>query len=168
MPSRHRYKCLNPDCPSMTDARKSMTFVAMNSPHPNCPHCRCMKLEDWGEAINIGVADSITHALNQGTDNNLQRIADRYGLSDMSNKDGQAVKRAAPTPAVDPKGDPAKLVTVGGYQVSADAAAVGGCVNMNNVTSPLSAKIGEATPNKTSPMMKQMTNVVAAHTGQTA
>lgn len=153
MPASHRYKCLNPNCPSMTDARKSMTFVTMNSPQPECPHCGCLKLEDWGEAINImGGASENT----QNSDRNFRNIAEKYGLTDMNNKDGQGVKRAAPSPENGP------TVSVGGYQVPASVAGAGGCMNLPNVGVPMKAQVNQATP-KNSPMMKQMTNVVAEH-----
>jgi hypothetical protein len=155
MPSRHRYKCLNHNCPTYTDKNKSLTFVAMNSPMPTCPHCSCIKLEDCGEAMNIMGGLS---ANSQNSDSNFRRIADRYGLSDMNNKDGQAVKRSAPEPVG------GATVSIGGYQVPLASAASGACAHMPGMSVPMKAAVGQGS-SKPSSMMKGMTRVVAEHKG---
>ncbi len=156
MPARHRYKCLNNNCLSHTDQKKSMTFVALQSPQPTCPHCGAIKLEDWGEAINHmgGLSDN-----SKNSDTNFKRVADRYGLTDMNNKDGQAVKRPANSaPASGP------TVKIGGIEVPISQAASGACVNMPNMAKSMTAPINQATP-KNAPLMREMTRVVGEHKG---
>ncbi len=154
MPARHRYKCLNPNCPSMTRKTKSMTFDAMNSPMPECPHCGSRRLEDWGVAVNVmgGLSDN-----SKNSDQNFRRIADRYGLSDMSNKDGQAAKRPAPAPK---SNEP--TVKVGGLDIPASVAGSGGCVNLPHMAKPMKAQIGTAHANPIS-SLRGMTQIAAEH-----
>jgi hypothetical protein len=154
MPARHRYKCLNPNCPSMTDKRKPMTFDAMNSPMPTCPHCASRRVQDWGEAINHmgGLSDNT-----KNSDRNFRNVADRYGLTNMDNKDGRAVKRPHVSP---PTQGPS--VKIGGIEVPAGMAAGAACVNLPG----MAQKIPQATAPRSapkSPMMKQMTRVVGEH-----
>lgn len=86
MPSKHTYKCLNPRCkPSKS---RPITFKAMNSPQPTCPDCGSIKLEDWGEAVNVMSVGGETRRI----DSELKSIASHHGMSNMSNKGGKAVK----------------------------------------------------------------------------
>lgn len=158
MPQRHRYKCLNPNCPSMTRSTRPLTFSAMNSPMPCCPQCGGRRLEDWGEDINVmgGASDNT-----KNSDNNFRRIADQYGLTDMNNKDGQAVKRHKPAPAAK-SNEP--TVKVGGIDVPMSLAGSAGCANIPGMAQSLKAQIGAGSPSN-SPMMKQMTRVAAEHKG---
>lgn len=159
MPQRHRYKCLNYAVPHVPS--RPITFVAMNSPMPECPQCGSRRLEDWGEAWETGVVGGDAHADTKHTDATFRRVADRYGLTDMNNKDGQAVKRpAAPKPVAGMQ--PGATVNIGGYQVPLSQAASGACVHMPGMAKPISAPINQSTP-KHSPMMNKMTNVVAEH-----
>lgn len=88
MPSRHRYKCLNPDCPSLLSKARSLTFITMNSPQPTCPMCGCIKLEDWGEAVEMNVGSGSVKRI----DNTLNGLAKSYGMTDITNKDGGPAK----------------------------------------------------------------------------
>lgn len=158
MPAKHKYKCLNPEC-------GGTLFIAMNSPAPACPRCDSIKSENWGQdngplgiyrsmrAGPTGLSETTRH-----TDSTIQHMADRYGLSDISNKDGKAAKgRAMPAPT-------GPMVKVGGYEVSADAAAAGACTRLP-MTVPLKAAINSANSAK-SPMLGGMTRVVAEHKGR--
>lgn len=162
MPARHRYKCLNYErCPCYNGAsNKIPVFVAMNSPMPQCPHCGARRLEDWGEAIETGIIGGAARAHIQNSDANLRRVAERYGLADMNNRDGQAVKRAAPS-APSSSG---RTISVGGYQMPLESVASGACVNMPGLAKPIpvNPKASNAVP-KNSPMMRQMTRVVGEH-----
>lgn len=89
MPARHTYKCLNPRCKPAKS--RSITFVTMNSPQPTCPDCGSIKLEDWGEAHNVGFIGGETRRIDAG----LKDIASHHGLTNMSNKGGKAVKGSA-------------------------------------------------------------------------
>ena len=155
MPARHRYKCLNPDCPSMTDAAKDMTFVALNMPQPTCPHCAAIRLEDWGEAVNImgGVSPAT-----KSNDAGLRALAGRHGLTDMSNRGGKAVKStSSPTAA---GSEP--TVNVGGAAVPMSVAASAGCVNMPSMARKLTPPTGSANVTQ-GPKIGAMTRVVGEH-----
>lgn len=163
MPAKHKYKCLNPNCSGPGNRSHTDLFSAMNSPMPECPSCGGRRLEDWGECveregwIRITTAGPTNFDTVKRSDNNLRRVADRYGLTDMNNKDGQAVKRS-PTPSA----APGPMVNVGGYQVPASVAASGGCMTIPGIGVPMKTEINKAEV-KSSPMMKRMTRVVAEH-----
>ena len=152
MPAKHKYKCLNPNC-------QGTLFIAMNAPTPECPRCGARKKEDWGpdngpEGIyrsrdaTFGRSGSLKQS-----DANLRRIADRYELTNISNKDGRAAKSAPQAPTGGP------TMKIGGYDVPVSESA--GCHRLP-VTVPLTAKVNVA---KTahSGMVKSMTRVVAEH-----
>lgn len=142
----------------MTDATKAMTFIAMNMPQPTCPHCSAIRLEDWGEAINIMGGSS---AATQNSDASLRALADRHGLTDMSNRGGKAIKANSPPPAAS-SNEP--TVNVGGVAVPMSVAATGGCVNMPSMARKLTPATG--TPSSTNaPKIGSMTKVVAEHKG---
>lgn len=159
MPARHRYKCLNMECPG--PPRKACTglFIAMNAPTPECPACGSTKLEDWGGdpgregwcmARNAapGASSDLKH-----DDRTLRRIADRHGLTNMSNAGGKPVRQAA-TPADGPK------INYNGIDVPM-VGEKGACVNVPSMARPLEGTWkGAGTPSK---MLKGMTNVVAEH-----
>lgn len=155
MPAKHKFKCLNDNC-------NVRMFVSMTAPTPVCPKCRGIKTEDYGTTTyDLGYHQTSSFGIGTGvlkqSDANLRRIADRYGLTDMSNKDGQAVKRP---PKQQSTGEKVKLA---GYEVPADAA--GSCHRLG-VTSKLKGpQIQEVNPN-ISPMLKQNTRVVAEHKGK--
>lgn len=140
-------------------------FVAMNSPPPACPKCGSVKVEDFGVTTfdlgktlrsNFGISSSDSAA--KQSDKNLRRIADRYELTDMNNKDGQAVKRAAPAAPAS-----GRVTSIGGYQVPESAAA--GCHRLP-VTAKLKGPQIQGTNMNKSPMLKGMTRVVAEHKGK--
>lgn len=158
MPSMHSYKCLNPNC---KDAHYDWfnTFNAMNSPLPQCPTCSGIKLEDRGVYIpsSVMISGAQSHENTKNTDANLRRTAERYGLTDMNNKDGQAVKRAAPPARMD---SPlaGQHVKVGGYDLPFGA----GCHNIPSAAQKIPTA---SVPVKasSSAMMNKMTRVVGEH-----
>lgn len=159
MPARHRYKCLNPNC-------FIVMFVAMNDHIMECPKCSSRKVADGGETtFDEGYTQSSSVAFHSSdsavkqSDANLRRIADKFGLTNMDNSGGQAVKRAAPTPAAQPN-EP--TVSVGGVAVPVSQAQSGACINLPELAQKLPTATGARTPNK-SAMLKQMTNVRAEH-----
>lgn len=133
----------------------------MNSPTPACPACGSIRLEDQGEhkpySPMISTGQSKERAKN--TDDNFRRVADRYGLTDMNNKDGQAVKRSAPPPIV-----AGPTVNIGGYQVPLSQAGAGACVNMPGMAQKIPSN-PNASIKKSGSMSKmmQMTRPVAEH-----
>jgi hypothetical protein len=140
----------------MTSKNKSLTFDAMNDRIVECPHCGSRRCEDWGEAINVmgGLSDNT-----KNSDTNFRNVADRYGLTDMNNKDGQAVKRAAPR--VQPqRNEP--TVKVGGIDVPVSMASGAGCINLPGMAQkiPQSQTVRQAPK---SDMMRKMTRAVAEH-----
>ncbi len=113
MPAKHAYKCLNYDrCPSYAKKNLQPFFTAMNSPQPTCPHCGSIKLEDGGVARNIMSISGDTRRIDAG----LKDIAAHHGLTNMSNKDGKAIKGTAAAPA---KGD-FGAINVNGVNVPVD------------------------------------------------
>lgn len=140
------------------DKNKSLTFVAMNSPMPACPHCGAIRLQDCGEVMNImgGASDNT-----RNSDANFRRIADRYGLTDMNNKDGKAVRGAAAAPSS------GQMVSVGGIQIPMEQAMRGECINKPEMAQkiPTASKDSARRPvsEKNRGLMKQMTKVVAEH-----
>lgn len=163
MPQKHIYKCLNPEC---SDGKQEWfnNFVAMNSPMPSCPTCKSIRLHDGGiytpPNVMVSAGQSREHA--QNTDSNFRRIADKYGLTDMNNKNGQPVKRGAPAP-VQQNAPPGATVNIGGYQVPFSAAAGGQCVHMPSMSQKIPTSNGAMPMKKDSKMMRDMTNVVASH-----
>lgn len=91
----------------------------------------------------------------KNSDQNFRRIADRYGMTDMSNKDGKAIK----APSANTSGP---SVNFGGMQVPMDAAASGACVNMPSMAKPL-AQSSAIRHKPDSNMLKNLTSVVAKH-----
>lgn len=158
MPQKHIYRCLNSECP---DGKQEWFngFVAMNSPMPACPTCKSIRLRDDGiyTPPNVMVSTGQAKAHADNTDNNFRRIADKYGLTDMNNKDGQAVKRAAPVAQSGP------TINLGGYQVPASAAAGGQCVHLPGMAQKIPSSNGPGPVKRDSAMMKDMTRVVANH-----
>lgn len=160
MPAKHKYKCLNKNC-------SVSLFVAMTSPSPSCPKCGAVTTYDLGEtAYDLGYFQR-TNFANQSnssaarevvkqSDANLRRIADKYGLTDMDNKDGKAVKRAAPP---SPAGAKVKL---GGFEVDANAASMAGCQRLPVTAKLAGPQIKEVNTNS-SPMLKKMTRVAYEH-----
>lgn len=147
-----------------------MMFVAMTSPSPACPKCGSLKNEDYGDTtFALGQiqearhtpASSAAREVNQRSDANLRRIADRYDLTNMNNKDGQAVKRAprAPVPS------DGRMTTVGGYQVPENTALSAGCHRLPITAKLKGPQIQEINTNK-SPMLKGMTRVAYEHKGK--
>lgn len=160
MPEKHKFKCLHQFC-------NVYMFVAMTSPQPKCPKCSSIKCEDFGPTtFDLGQCKESTHYpsvaaardVNKRSDVNLRRVADRYGLTNMNNKDGQAVKRAAPAPASN-----GPMTSVGGYQVPASA--TGGCHRLPVTVKLAGPQIQESNPTN-SKMLKGMTRVVAEHKGK--
>jgi hypothetical protein len=154
MPAKHRYRCLNPNCPSLTSKTASLTFVTMNSPQPTCPRCASIKLEDWGVATNVMVG---VDGGGKQSDANLRRIADRYGLTDMSNKDGRAVKSAAPAA----KGELGSITLPGGVQAPVDYTPK--CSHIPMSSTPLKLEAGARFSGRARHSVP--TNVVAEHKG---
>jgi len=160
MPHLRRYKCLNQECVGAASLSYTHIFVAFND-RAVCPSCESIKLEDWGESRSRKegwerVQGAVTSHLKQ-SDANLRRVAERYGMTDMSNKDGKGVKvnqsaqqQTGPT------------VNVGGVPVPIPAAASGACINMPNMAKTLTGSWSGA---KEGNMLKGMTNVVGRHDG---
>lgn len=160
MPEKHRYKCRNQNCTPPSGLNHTGLFAAMNSPTPACPACESIKVEDWGSTdrpmgwikTQRAAPDAAWKAKN--SDQNFRRIADRYGMTDMSNKDGKAVKahksdNSGPT------------VNLGGIPVPLSATG-GACVNIPSMSQPI--KQGSVARSKTdSNMLKSMTSVIAKH-----
>lgn len=132
----------------------------MNSPMPVCPTCKSIRLEDIGIFVrpNVMVSTGESRENAKNSDKNIRRIADQYGLTDMNNKGGQAIKRAAPAPASGP------TVKVGGIDVPVSTAAGAGCINLPNMAQKLPVS-GAARAPQQSAMMKGMTRVVGEHKG---
>ena len=119
----------------MTDKAKDMTFVALNMPMPSCPHCACIRLQDWGEAINIMAGAS---AATKANDANLRSLAARHGLTDMSNKDGKSIKanaRAQTAPLPQQFGGQQATAKLSGIDVPFGS----GCVNVPGMARKLTA-----------------------------
>lgn len=83
MPVAHKWKCLNTRCKIF----RTEIFVAMNSPMPECPQCRSVKLEDWGVNASFGIGGS-----GRRMDATLRKLADAHGMTDINNKDGRPAK----------------------------------------------------------------------------
>lgn len=164
MPARHRYKCLNFDrCPVYNGApTRPATFIAMNAPMPECPNCGSRRLEDWGEAIETNVVGAQARTDIKNSDANLRRVAARYGMTNMSNKDGKSAKGSAASKPAIVSSNPEATINIGGYQVPLSQAASGSCVHMPGLAKPMSAAINQAAP-KSSAMIKKMTNIVGEH-----
>lgn len=95
MPQCHKYKCLNPNCPGDGKRFSTGLFLAMND-KPECPSCRAVKVEDWGEEPYGRPGPYVMSQAHHGKpgagkriDNVLSGIAERHGYTDMSNKDGK-------------------------------------------------------------------------------
>lgn len=161
MPQRHEYQCLNQRCPSATNVYRAKKFTAMND-EAVCPQCGSIKLHDFGEsgpvpeAPYVIGADSRAHSKN--SDANLKRVAERYGMTNMSNKDGRGVK--AQPAAASFSGPTTKI---GGIDVPVEAGISGACINVPQMAQSLSATW--TGPGKTPNMLKSMTNVVGKHDG---
>lgn len=161
MPERHEYQCLNPNCESkeLHWPKKSAFFTAMND-EAVCPHCDSIKLRDCGLAGRPIEAPSVIsgEARNniKNSDANLRRIAERYDMTNMSNKDGRGVKANQAAQQTGPS------VNVGGVPVPVSAAASGACINMPNMAKTLTGSWSGA---KEGGMLKGMTNVVGRHDG---
>lgn len=166
MPHRREYQCLNEDCKSVTSPYMVNSFEAMND-KAVCPHCDSIKLLDCGVAKEFdinkfggAVIDSQARENIKSSNANLKRIAERYGMSDMSNKDGRGVK-AQPAAQQQPTGPTTK---VGGIDIPLSA--IGGCVNLPGMATPLKGTwSGAGTPQQGMPNMAGMTNVVGRHDG---
>lgn len=174
MPAKRKYRCLNPDCPGSGKRSCTGLFVAMNAPSPECPACGSMKLADWGEephgregwcvtrAAAPGVADLVKH-----DDRTFRRIADRHGLTNMSNKDGKAIR----VPKDVATGGPTH--NFNGIEVPVAAKDQGGCINVPSMAQKLEgawsgagtplAAMDKITPTTTKPNFQHMTNVVGVH-----
>lgn len=155
MPARHKYKCLNPNC-------NIALFVTMNSPIPCCPKCGARRIEDFGETtFDEGYTQTSNFGISTGqvkqSDNNLRRIADRYGMTNMDNKDGRPAKRPKETP----QGNGA-TVKIGGIDVPVSVAGGAGCINIPGMAQSMKAQVGVAS-SIASPTMKQMTRIAAEH-----
>lgn len=157
MPQKLKYKCLNQNC-------SIVMFVAMSN-EILCPKCSSIKVETLGDTtFDLGYSQSSVPGVHYSdshakqSDVSLRRVADRYGLTDMNNRDGQAVKRKPVTAPTGP------TTNVGGYQVPLMDAVSGACTRLP-MTVPLKAKVSAPNVNK-SPMLKGMTNVVASHQGK--
>lgn len=166
MPERHEYQCLNPNCPSQTNTYRASTFIAMND-NAECPQCGAIKVADLGipkpapEAPYVIGAQARSDIKN--SDKNLRRVAERYGMTDMNNKDGMAVKRA---PSSSPLVQMGPTVNVGGAQVPIDAAIGGACISLPGMAQKLKGTwSGAGSPNAGMPSMAGMTNVVGRHDG---
>lgn len=164
MPAKHKYKCLNDNCSgSPRGIAYTGYFCATNAPTPVCPACGGMKLfdcgithghEGWIKTARAapGVAAVIKH-----DDRTLRRIADRHGLTNMSNKDGKPIRLPKEVAADGPKH------SFNGIDVPIAAKETGGCINLPGMAQPLTGTwSGAGTPSK---MLKGMTNVVAEHKG---
>jgi len=162
MPSKHKYKCLNLECPGPGNKNYTGLFVVMNAPTPCCPACGCSKVEDWGDSVERegwcrtqnaapGTWDNIKH-----DDRTFRRIADQYSLTDMSNKDGKPIRVPKEVPADAPK------INYNGMEVP-QVDGKGACINMPGMAQKLQGTwTGAGTPSR---MLKGMTNVVAEHKG---
>lgn len=96
MPILHRFKCLNPNCPGLKDKFSAgILFDAMTSPQPECPRCRCIKVEDWGTPQGLNIGNGSVKRM----DATLQRMADQHGLTDINNTGGRAAKSHTPDKA---------------------------------------------------------------------
>lgn len=138
MASIRRYKCLNPSCTGATSQNYTHIFGAMNN-EAKCPACACIKLEDWGQGDSLGwekirSASSSVHDMSafNRTNDSIQEMADRGGLSNMTNKDGKAVLGA--------QSHSGPTVAVGGIQVPMSAVQSGACVNVPSMAQKLTGK----------------------------
>lgn len=97
MPRVHRYECLNPNCPEPEyKLAIPRLFRAFNN-SPKCIFCESYKVNDFGEEPNAspGPVLEAPYASNGSAkyiDSALRSEADRLGVTNMSNKDGKAVK----------------------------------------------------------------------------
>lgn len=157
MPSKHRYKCLNPNCPGYTEKVRTPIFISMNSPQPTCPQCGSIKVEDWGEAINpmIGGQGGARQM-----DADMRQLADNLGMTNMSNKDGKAMKGGS---ATDAKGEMGHIRLPGGVTAPVDYTPK--CSNIGLTSEPLKLKTGAAFAGKPTPGQSIPTQVVAAYKG---
>lgn len=157
MPSKHRYKCLNPNCPGYTEKSRTPIFIAMNSPLPACPQCGCIKIEDWGEAMNpmIGGQGGAKQM-----DADMRSLADNLGMTNLSNKDGRAMKGGSQTAA---KGEMGHIKLPGGVMAPVDFSPK--CSNIGLTSTPLKLQTGAAFSGKPSPGQSIPTRVVASHKG---
>lgn len=158
---KHKYKCLNENCPGSGKRGCTGLFIA-DAMLPECPACGSLKLEDWGDAIGregwIRVSSNSygDPGASQGIDHELRKIADRHGLTDMSNKDGKPIRGA---PQANMTGPTQKFA---GIDIPMDAAG-GACISLPQLAQPLKEKLG--INNNASPMLGSMTKVVAEHKG---
>jgi hypothetical protein len=121
MPTYHKFRCLNPACGEI--------FNAWNN-NAKCKKCNSIKVvdaEDRTKPYSFG-----NPGAGKRIDSTLNALAETHGLTDISNKDGKAVKhRSAPEPTFGYK-------NVMGYNVPID----GTCTTSSFQSS---AKVG-ATP----------------------
>lgn len=112
MPSKIKYKCQNPYC-------NIVEFVAMTD-NPVCPKCKAKKVMLLGETShplgymrtgNMGIGTGEV----QRVDSELKDIAQRHGMSNMSNKGGKGIKAVTG----EAKGDYGKI-NVAGVNVPVD------------------------------------------------
>lgn len=156
MPAKHKYRCRNQFC-------SIALFVAMNAPTPTCPKCGSMKVEDDGDTTfdlghtqtGGGVINSESRRVLQHDDRTLSRIADQYGVTDMSNKDGKPIRVPKEASSDAPK------INYNGMEVPM-VGGKGACVNMPGMAQKLT---GTWTGGTSSAMLKSMTNVTAEHKG---
>lgn len=165
MPSRHRYKCLNPDCTGAPSRNYTGLFSAMNN-EAICPACESRKLQDWGETVEpegwipVRATQANNFSTVQASESNLRRIADRYGMTNISNKDGRPAKSWTPPPAVN-----GPTVSVKGVQVPYGHAVSGSCANLPQMAQPIPVKQTAPSAKGSSALLKKMTNIRAEHKG---
>lgn len=154
MPAKHKFQCQNKFC-------NMALFVALTAPTPACPKCGAISVKDFGDTtLDLGyfqlAGGGVITGKARQEEKSLRAVAESFGMTNMSNKGGKAVKSAA----VSPSGGP--TVKVGGIDVPLSAAATGACVRMPGMSQSMKAPVG-AGKTTASPMLSQQTRVVGRH-----